>query len=318
MKASRRSFIKKVSLTTAGIYGAMQTSAYSKPDIKATPFVKANHKISIFSKNLQWLDYDAMAVTAAQIGFDGVDLTVRPNGHVLPERVKDDLPKAVAAVRKAGLEVYSIVTAISDANETYTESILSSARDLGIQFYRLNWFPYDQIVSIQENLSRFKLRMEKISLLNEKYKIHGAYQNHAGSNFGSSIWDLFEVLKNFDSKYIGSQYDVRHATVEGTNSWVNGFNLIKPYIKTYNIKDFQWIKKEGKWHEENVPLGEGMVNFKKYFELIKLNEISGPISIHYEYPLGGAENGSKTISISKEKLIQAMVKDLSTLQGWLK
>ena len=32
--------------------------------------------------------------------------------------------------------------------------------------------------------------MDGLARLNEKYKIHGAYQNHAGSNFGAPVWDL--------------------------------------------------------------------------------------------------------------------------------
>jgi sugar phosphate isomerase/epimerase len=268
----------------------------------------------VFSKNLQWLDYDAMAATAREIGFDGIDLTVRPNGHVIPERVASDLPKAVNIIRKKGLEVFEVTTAITDAGEKYTEEILSVLRDLGIGYYRLNWFEYDQIASMDENVSRMKLRMEKLADLNEKYHVHGAYQNHAGTSFGASVWDLWEAMKDLDPQFIGCQFDVRHATVEGGNSWVNDFKRIYPYIKTYNIKDFAWAKTEKGWEAKSVPLGEGMVDYKKYFELIKRYKITGPISMHFEYPLGGADQGSKTISIPPEKIIQAMRQDLETLK----
>ncbi len=59
--------------------------------------------ISVFSKCLQWLDYSGMAAITAEAGFDGVDLTVRQGGHVLPERVEEDLPMAVEAATKAGI-----------------------------------------------------------------------------------------------------------------------------------------------------------------------------------------------------------------------
>jgi len=57
-------------------------------------------KISIFSKHLQWLDYKEMANVLHEIGFDGADLTVRPGGHVLPDRVEEDLPKAAEALAR--------------------------------------------------------------------------------------------------------------------------------------------------------------------------------------------------------------------------
>jgi sugar phosphate isomerase/epimerase len=311
MKTSRREFIKKVSLTTAGFYGLKNASAEAATIAVQQP---ATPKISVFSKNLQWLDYEPMARTAKEIGFDGIDLTVRPNGHVIPERVASDLPKAVNVIRKNGLEVFEVTTAITDAGEKYTEEILSVLRDLGIGYYRLNWFEYDQIASMEENVSRMKLRMEKLADLNEKYHVHGAYQNHAGTSFGASVWDLWEAMKDLDPQFIGCQFDARHATVEGANSWVNDFKRIYPYIKTYNIKDFAWAKTEKGWEAKSVPLGAGMVDYKKYFELIKRYNITGPISMHFEYPLGGADQGAKTISIPPEKITQAMKQDLNTLK----
>lgn len=72
-----------------------------------------------------------MANLAAQMGFDGVDLTVRPDGHVLPENVAIDLPRAVAAVEKAGLKVYSIVTNIKQPDEKFAQDILKTASGIG-------------------------------------------------------------------------------------------------------------------------------------------------------------------------------------------
>jgi L-ribulose-5-phosphate 3-epimerase len=313
---SRRHFLKTLSATSLAAY-SVNTIAQPSPNLKTNNVIAAANKISVFSKTLHWLDYNGMAAATKEMGFDGVDLTVRPNGHVSPENVKVDLPKAVAAVRAQGIEVYSIVTAITDTTEKYTEDILSTARDLGIGFYRLNWFNYDPIISMEENLSRMKGRIERLAKMNEKYKIHGGYQNHAGASFGASVWDLWLILKDFDPRYIGCQFDVRHATVEGAKSWVNDFKVIYPYVKSYNIKDFQWAKKEGGWMPENTPLGQGMVDFKTFFELVKKYNVSGPISIHYEYDLGGAEKGEKTVSLPREKILQPMKQDLQKLRSWL-
>lgn len=278
---------------------------------------KSAGKISIFSKNLQWLDYNSMAATAAKLGFDGVDLTVRSKGHVLPERVEEDLPKAVEAVRKAGLDVYSLTTEITKAEDPYTERILKTAHQLGVGYYRMGWFKYLEKISIAKNLYTFKSTMIKMEKLNKKYNIHGAYQNHSGAGFGAAIWDLWMVIKDLEPRWIGCQYDIRHATVEGANSWILGLELLQPYIKTINIKDFIWALKDGNWSEENVPLGKGMVNFKKYLELMKGHKYHGLISVHYEYPLGGAEAGADKLTIEKEKVIEAMQKDLVTLKTWL-
>ena len=45
-----------------------------------------------------------------------------------------------------------------------------------------------------------------------------------------------------------------------------------------------------------------MVDFKRYFELLKQNNINVPISLHVEYDLGGAEHGGKPTIKTKEVL----------------
>ncbi len=326
MKISRRDFIRNSILTTGGI-----SLAVDSPAVSATERILKNHsiipdqlgekeafKISIFSKHLHWLDYAEMAKVAAAMGFDGVDLTVRPNGHVLPERVEQDLPKAVAAVRKEGMDVYMITTSITNAADPNTERILKTASSLGIRHYRTGYYMYDEKISIDENLVRFKDQLSKLASLNKKYAISGEYQNHSGAQyFGAPIWDLQNVLKQINSSWIGSQYDINHATVEGANTWPIGLKLLKSHIKSIDIKDFLWTKREGKWQVDYVPLGEGMVDFKKYFGLLKQYGISVPISVHYEYALGGAEHGDRSLTISREEVIAAMKKDLTTLKNFL-
>jgi L-ribulose-5-phosphate 3-epimerase UlaE len=83
------------------------------------------------------------------------------------------------------------------------------------------------------------------------------------------------------------------------------------------IKDFYWLKENEKWITRNVPLGEGMVDFKQYFQLLKKYNIVKPISLHYEYPLGGAESGATKLTMSEQEVIRHMEADLKTLKSWL-
>lgn len=322
MNVSRKDFLRTSLLSSAGLLQGLKTfdnhTASQQTRLRICSQDNTGCSISIFSKHLQWLDYQDMARVAADIGFDGVDLTVRPGGHVLPENVERDLPKAVEAVRDAGLEVYMMSTAIGDPDDEHTERILKTASELEIGHYRTDWFPYDEAKNIAQNLEDFKSRLQRLAEMNSAYNIQGDYQNHAGTSFGSSIWDLWLVLNEINTDWIGCQYDIRHATVEGANSWQNGFAVIHPFIGTLDIKDFHWVKTENQWQEQNVPLGEGMVNFEKYFELIQKYDVQVPLSLHYEYDLGGAEHGATTLETDKEQVLEALRRDLRTLERWLK
>src|SRR6266542_3842179 len=100
-------------------------------------------KVDIYSRHLQWLrTADEVAEAATEMGFDGVNVTVRPYpGHVDPDNVAKELPIFVNAIRKRGLLVRSITTNISDA-DAGAERILAVASSLGITHYW--WDTYQQ------------------------------------------------------------------------------------------------------------------------------------------------------------------------------
>lgn len=308
----RRAAIKSIAIGSSALAGAASLSGNVFANKMAKPLNKRT--INLFSKHLQWVGFDEMAKIAADLGFDGLDLTVRPGGHVVPENVVRDLPKAVAAANKYGIGINMITTAIKSIQNPWTDTILKTASHLGIRHYRLGWFSYDEALSIPENLVSFAEALKPIADLNAKYDIVGDYQNHSGTSAGAPVWDIYEMIKDLDTEYLGVQYDIRHAMVEGMKSWPLGLRLLAPRIHTIDIKDFEWVKKEGKWTIHNVPLGKGAVEFKNYFQLLDELEVDSPISLHLEYPLGGAEHGKTAISIPREDVLQAMSRDLSYLR----
>ena len=280
------------------------------------PFANPNEplEIHVFSKHLQFLDYKAAAEAAAEIGFNGMDLTVRPKGHVLPENVATDLPKAIQHIKDAGLTCRMITTAVSDAEDATDQQIIKTASDQGVKYYRSNWFRYDKEKPLEESLAFYQQKVSELSQLNKEHDIIGAYQNHSGLHIGASYWELKKIVETANPEYFGIQYDIRHAVAEGGNSWPNGVKLLRQNIKTIALKDFIWGKSDGKWKPINVPIGEGMVDFKSYFGLLKKYGIKPPVSMHYEYPLGGAEKGRYEIKVDKKVVFDAMKKDLMAIQ----
>lgn len=300
------------------IGGALATGALLPMSLSALGRnTAAKPMLCVFSKHLQWLPVSEIGKVAADLGFDGIDLTVRRGGHVEPERVVDDLPKAVEMIRKAGLDVPMIATDIISADNPLTEPLLKTAGQLGIKYYRTAYLKYNANSDVLTDLARYAPQMQRLADLNQKYGIQGAYQNHAGSNVGAAVWDLHVLLKDIDPRWLGCQYDIKHAVAEGGMSWVNGLDVLKSRIGCVDIKDFVWEEKEGKWHNEEVPLGEGMVDFKKYFSLLKQYGFSGPMSQHFEYALGGAETGKKQLTIDKSLVLAAIKKDLNKLRSLL-
>lgn len=300
----RREFMKKSTL-------AMATLPFISFNLNSDSTNK--NQICIFSKHLHWLDYKGVGEFTKQLGYDGVDLTVRKGGHVPPEKAEELLPKAVEEIKSAGVDVPMMATNINDADDPLTEKILKTASESGIRYYRMAYYRYDPKLEILVNLDVFRKKTEKLSEMNAKYNIHGTYQNHAGNYVGASIWDLWYLLKGLDPRFIGSQFDPRHAIVEGGLSWPVDMKLIKNFIGCTVMKDFIW-EKQDKWVVKNVPLGEGMVDFEKFFSLYKKFGLSGPISLHIEYPMFPGPEDQFTLNEKNEMAAKILKKELVFLK----
>ncbi len=288
--------------------------SFQDPLYKLQEEQSADLKVHLFSKQLQFLDYNEMSAAAVAMGFDGLDLTVRRKGHVLPENVVDDLPKAVVAMKKHGLLPKFMSTNVWDANNTVNKTVLETASGLGFTHYRTDWLKYPEDKSIVESQTLYGKQAKALEVLNEKLGLIGGYQNHSGKHVGAPIWDLLPILEATEGEFIGSQYDIRHAVVEGGQSWELGLRRIKPFINSIVIKDFKWGIKNGTWQPMHVPLGEGMIDFNHYFSLLKKYKINVPVSLHVEHDLGGAEEGHSKITIPKKEVLTRIKKDLVYLQ----
>lgn len=266
-------------------------------------------KVAIFSKHLQFVAGDELAKAAKDIGFDDIDITVRKGGHIDPSRVRQDLPALVAIIRKHGLGVPMITTDIVDSDTPFAEDILATMAELGIPNYRWGGFKYTSNQAYSAQLEQMKPRMAKLAALNARFHACAMYHTHSGTGVvGASIWDLHILLKDLDPRSVGVNYDVAHAVIEGgLGGWINSFHITGPHLRGIAVKDFIWGKNaKGNWQEQWKPLGEGMVRFPQFFGMVADAGFSGPLQVHFEYPLG-----------SREETFAAMKRDLGKLRGYL-
>jgi len=197
-------------------------------------------KVDIYSRHLQWLrSADEVADAAIEMGFDGVNVTVRTYpGHVDPDNVAKELPPFVNAIRKRGLLVRSITTNIADA-DALAERIVAAASSLGITHYWWGTYRYDLKQPINDQLDALKPRVAKIAALSEKYKMTACYHTYSmPGTVGSVMWDLLSVLKAFDPKYVGFHYDTGHESHHINGLWEVNLRAAGPYIAALAVKDY--------------------------------------------------------------------------------
>ena len=131
-----------------------------------------------FSKMFQFLDYDRCAETLAKAGATGIEWTVRKGGHVEPARVKDDLPKAVAAAHKQGLKSEMMVVSYTRADEPGADEVFKVAADCGIRQFRPGYFAYAKGETAAQIADRVKAAFASYVRLGEKTGLRSVHHNH--------------------------------------------------------------------------------------------------------------------------------------------
>ena len=306
---SRRDLLQAASLLVIPSVAPLAVSAATRSPLK----------LSVFSKHLQFVKDEELATCASEIGVDGVDLTVRPGGHIEPANIAKDLPRLVEILHRKGLETPMVTTSI-DAATPEAESILKTCAQLGIRYYRFGGLKYNDATPPQQQLAALKPRMRALAELNQKHGVCGIYHTHSGAGqLGASIWDLHILFEGLPTSAIGINYDIGHATIEGgLGGWMATTKLAGAGgMRGLAVKDFVWAKGAKGWDAKWVPLGEGMVKFPQFFAMLGKTDFHGPVQIHYEYPLGGADKGATQLTMDRANILGAMKNDVVKLRRWM-
>ncbi len=292
---TRRHFV----LSTAALPLSAQISA-AQPRKRPT--------LCVFSKHMAQFQWDELGAKAKDLGFEGIDLTVRPKGHVLPERVAEDLPKAVDAIRKHGLSVPMVTTDLKSADDPAAKPTFEAMRKCGIPLYKIGYWTYkkDQ-PNVLSTIAACKAKFHGLVALSSNYGLTAGLHNHSGADVGCAIWDYREILTGCPEKDGGYYFDPGHSVIEGgLFNYRVSLDIALPRLKMSAIKDFYWGKKNGKWANIWCPLGEGMVPWPEFFTAYAKAAFTGPLSLHQEYPGGeDLESIRKDLEFVRKQLAAA-------------
>jgi len=310
---SRRQFLQ-VSSSAAWAAGAVPLPMHSAGRPARRPY---RGTFCFFSKVVPQLNWQELAKSVKAAGFGGVDLTVRGGGHVVPQRVAEDLPKAVEAIHAEGLEVPMITTGLTRAEDPTAVPILSTASKLSIPYMKPGYYPY-KFIDVRRELEEASNQFRGVVELAEKYRVQVGFHNDY-SFVGSQTWDIGRVMDTLDPKWAGYYYDLENATIQGgEDGWRIAANLAMPRMKMIGAKDFYWQKTETEgWRPLGCPLGRGMCHYKQFLRMVADADFHGPISLHMEYTIPGVSD-SEGIAESRDKddeVMAAAKQNLDTLKA---
>ncbi len=240
--------------------------------------------LCVFSQNLARIPYAQLGDIARDIGYEGVDLTVMIGGHVDPRVTNVDLVRAFESVRGSGLEVPMISTNITTANDPTAYPVMYLTGHSQIPLFRLGFWPYNDNVDIRQRLTQARLDLAQVAILAQRCGISALFPNRAGGFIGQSVWDAHTVISGMDARWIGYDFDPAEAMIEGgAGGWESALRLALPRLKAISLQDFYWRKDGDSWKAQKCPLGEGMVDWQRFFSIVSAAKFTGPVSLHLDY-----------------------------------
>jgi len=273
---TRREFVRAVG--EAGVAAAVLRPSVAAGSAPQRPFC-------LFSKHLPELSWTDLGAAVKDAGFDGVDLTVRAGGHVLPERAAADLPRAVEALTARGLAVPMITTELTSAQTPGARALLAAAAKSGVRYFKTGYWRYSAAPDVRAQVAAAGAALEGLAALARDCGIELGFHNHA-AYIGAALWDIAPSMDRLDAKWAGYYFDPRHAVADGGGgAWKAATRLVAPRLKMVAVKDCRWVKKGSTWELENCPLGEGQVEWTFVAAALRDAAFAGPISVHLEYPI---------------------------------
>jgi len=165
------------------------------------------------------------------MGVDGLDLTVRPGGHIKPAEVKAQLPLAARAARDHGLRIMMLTTGITGPGRVAEETLAACQRE-GIDRIKLGYYRVGEFGSLARRLDEVRRQLESVVELSAKYKVRPCVHVHSGPTIPSSGWMLLDLVRKMPPERVGAYLDSYHMTITGgAGGWRQAIDLLRPWSR---------------------------------------------------------------------------------------
>ncbi len=247
--------------------------------------------LCVYSGNLSKIPYPQLSEIVKDMGYDGIDLTIMKGGHIDPSKYMVDLDRAFQTFQDAGIEVPIVTTSFTSPSDTYAYAVLYVCGQIGGRFCRLGEWPPASDSSGQNSAMRAMVAhnsLAQFALTGAQCHITPLLANHAGSYPGRSIPEAEALLAGVGRTALGYCFDPAQAVIEARSGagWEAALQAAMSRLGAVALSDVALpdsSSQSGDAQPKLCPLGEGVIDWKKFFAMLSAAGFRGPISLHMDY-----------------------------------
>ncbi len=221
-----------------------------------------------------------LAKFVAELGFDGVELPVRPGYPVTPENVTTELPNAVRILAEQNLKIASI------AGPT-DEKTIAACAEAGVPLIRICVSMRDGEPYLEGEV-RLQREFEALLPLLERHQVTLGIQNHYGNRDVCNAMGLRHLIERFSPRQIAAVWDAGHNGLQGEAPEM-AIDIVWSHLGMVNLKSAYWKRMNGpeassaRW-EAHWTLGRhGRAEWPRVAAELERRGYQGPICLTAEY-----------------------------------
>ena len=261
------------------------------------------NKLALFVKPWKSLTLPQLAQHVRSLGFDLIELPVRPGFPVEPQNIEHDLPAAATLLAQEGIRVLNVTADIA----LHDERLYSACAAAGIGMNRVMFRHGDTDYWTAEADARRQL--DAALPFCERYGVQIGIQNHSRRFVPVNEMGMYYLLKDYDSRYVAAVWDPAHNALEGMDSDA-ALDILAPYLCVVNLKNAYWRRISGpeaelaEWQIYWTSGAQGRASWSRVITKLKAISYRGPICFSAEYS-------------DEARVDELIVKDLAFAQGLL-
>src|ERR1017187_5084189 len=275
--------------------GAARLAAQSRGPGAMRP--RVTPAVCLYSRVLIEIGQVDLPMVIGGLGFDGVDLSVEPGGHVPPEKAGNYLMPALEGFTGRGIDVPMISTALTSLEDKDAENVLGLAAYIKVPFFRPGHWKFTGSPAIEMQLGLVQRQIAGLAQLARATNMVMGIHNFADGAEGAAVADIARVIRPIDPHLVGYCFDAGYATAQGgPNGFAAALELALPRLKMVAVREFKWDREGGGVPRiVPCPLGEGVVDWPKFFAALAKARFAGPLTLHIDY-----QPKAKTAAIRKD------------------
>ena len=242
-------------------------------------------EFALFVKPWKGMQLPELASHVKKLGFDLIELPVRPGFLCEPDDIETQLPNLVKMLADEGVRVLNVTVSLPLDDEGLYAACAAAGVSMNRVIFSRNGKNY------WDAEADARRQLDVALPLCEQYGVQIGVQHHCGTSMPVNAMGLHNLIKDYDPAHVGAIWDAAHSALEGMEP-EPALEVVESHLCVVNLKNAYWRRSSApesavaEWQRYFTSGRQGRSPWKRVAEKLAQIEYAGPICFSAEYTDG--------------------------------